>query len=68
LGAYDAFDSASFCRQRFWLFIAYVVSFASIIGAAAVMLKHMAEADGAAPPYVKWIGWVRSSATGGLCM
>ena len=61
LGSYDSFDSASYCRQRFWLFVAYVVSFASIIGAAAVLLKHMAMAGGQAPPHVKWTGWVRSA-------
>ena len=59
LSGYDAFDSASFCRQRFWLFIAYVVSFSSIIGAAAIMLQHMAADDGHPAAYVKWTGWVR---------
>jgi hypothetical protein len=58
LSPYDSFDSASFCRQRFWLFVAYVVSCSSIVGAAAVLLQHMSSKDGGTPPYVKWTGWV----------
>lgn len=36
---YDAFDEGVFCRSRFWLFLSYVVSFASVIGAAWVLLQ-----------------------------
>jgi uncharacterized CHY-type Zn-finger protein len=61
LADYDSFDSATFCRQRFWLFVAYVVSFVSIIGASAMLLKHMAQSGGGAAPHVKWTGWVRVS-------
>ena len=63
LSSYDSFDSAAFCRQRFWLFVAYVVSFASIIGASAMLLKHMAAGGGHAEPHVKWTGWVRATST-----
>mmetsp|Transcript_31909 Transcript_31909/g.70919 ORF Transcript_31909/g.70919 Transcript_31909/m.70919 type:complete len:167 (+) Transcript_31909:95-595(+) len=33
-------DAASFCRTRFWLFVSYVVSFASIVSAVWVMIQH----------------------------
>lgn len=39
---YDAFDEGVFCRSRFWLFLSYVVSFASVIGAAWVLLQGYA--------------------------
>ena len=59
LSSFDAFDSASYCRQRFWLFVAYVVSFGSIIGAVTLLLGHMHDGSIPAEPYEKWIGWVR---------
>ena len=31
-----------FCRSRFWLFISYIVSFASVVGAVWVLLGHYA--------------------------
>lgn len=57
LAAFDSFDSASYCRQRFWLFVAYVVSFGSIIGAVTLLLGHMSDDNGPSEPYEKWIGW-----------
>ncbi len=39
---YDAFDEGVFCRSRFWLFISYVISFASVIGACWVLLQGYA--------------------------
>lgn len=60
LAAFDSFDSASYCRQRFWLFVAYVVSFGSIIGAVTLLLGHMSDDNGPSEPYEKWIGWVRT--------
>ncbi|KAG2448465.1 hypothetical protein HYH02_006357 [Chlamydomonas schloesseri] len=38
----DPFDDASFCRSRLWLFVSYIVSFASIVAAVWVMLAHYA--------------------------
>jgi hypothetical protein len=37
LDEHDPFDEGVFCRSRFWLFLSYVVSFASIIGSVAVL-------------------------------
>lgn len=42
LEEYDPFDEGVFCRSRFWLFISYVVSFASVVGAVWVLLGHYA--------------------------
>ena len=42
LAEYDAFDDGGFCRSRFWLFLSYVVSFASVVGAVWVLLQHYA--------------------------
>jgi hypothetical protein len=42
LQEYDPFDEGVFCRSRFWLFISYVVSFASVAGAVWVLLGHYA--------------------------
>ena len=42
LEEYDPFDEGVFCRSRFWLFISYVVSFASVVGAGWVLLGHYA--------------------------
>lgn len=39
---FDAFDEGVFCRSRFWLFISYVVSFASVIAAVWVLLQGYA--------------------------
>lgn len=39
---YDPFDEGLYCRSRLWLFIAYVVSFGSIAGAAWVLLQAYA--------------------------
>ena len=40
LAEYDPFDDGSYCRSRFWLFVSYMVSFASIVGAVWVLLQH----------------------------
>jgi Uncharacterised protein family (UPF0220) len=42
LETYDAFDEGVFCRSRSWLFISYVVSFASVIAAVWVLLQGYA--------------------------
>ena len=42
LQEYDPFDEGVFCRSRFWLFISYVVSFASVAGSVWVLLGHYA--------------------------
>ena len=42
LEEYDPFDEGVFCRSRFWLFISYVVSFASVVGAVWGLLGHYA--------------------------
>lgn len=39
---YDPFDEGLYCRSRFWLFIAYVVSFGAIAGAVWVLLQNYA--------------------------
>ncbi|EFJ44911.1 hypothetical protein VOLCADRAFT_118500, partial [Volvox carteri f. nagariensis] len=39
---YDPFDDATYCRSRLWLFLSYIVSFASIVAAVWVMLAHYA--------------------------
>lgn len=57
LSSFDSFDAATFNRQRLWLFIAYVVSFGSIIGACVLLISHMSHEDAA--PYDRWVGWVR---------
>ena len=31
------------CRSRFWLFLSYVVSFASVVGAVWVLMQHYGE-------------------------
>ncbi len=43
LADYDPFDDGSYCRSRFWLFVSYVVSFGSIVGAVWVLLQHYGE-------------------------
>ncbi len=45
LETYDAFDEGVFCRSRSWLFISYVVSFASVIAAVWVLLQGYALGD-----------------------
>ena len=40
--AYDAYDDGVFCRARSWLFVSYVVSFGSIVGAVWVLLSDYA--------------------------
>lgn len=50
LNEYDPFDDGSFCRSRFWLFVSYMVSFASIVGAVWVLLQH----------YGGWVGAPRA--------
>lgn len=55
LSSFDSFDAATFNRQRLWLFIAYVVSFGSIIGACVLLISHMSHEDAA--PYDRWVGW-----------
>lgn len=40
---YDPFDDGGFCRSRFWLFLSYVVSFASLIAAVWVLVQHYGE-------------------------
>ena len=42
LQEYDPFDEGVFCRSRFWMFISYLVSFASIIGSVWVLLGKYA--------------------------
>lgn len=39
---YDSFDEGVYCRSRSWLFLAYLVSFGSIMAAVAVLLKDYA--------------------------
>eukprot|EP00882_Tetradesmus_deserticola_P003957 GHRQ01004183.1.p1 GENE.GHRQ01004183.1~~GHRQ01004183.1.p1 ORF type:complete len:172 (+),score=21.30 GHRQ01004183.1:184-699(+) len=39
---YDPFDDGGFCRSRFWLFLSYVVSFGSVVGAVWVLMQHYA--------------------------
>ena len=45
LEEYDAFDEGVYCRSRSWLFLAYIVSFGSIMGSVAVLLKSYALND-----------------------
>lgn len=42
LRAYDPFDDGSDCRMRFWLFISYIVSFASVVGAVWILVAQYA--------------------------
>ena len=42
---YDAFDEGVYCRSRSWLFLAYIVSFGSIMASVAVLLKEYALND-----------------------
>ena len=51
LESHDAFDEGVFCRSRFWLFLSYVVSFASIIGSVAVLLSQYALKPGVENPW-----------------
>lgn len=44
--AYDAYDDGVFCRARSWLFVSYVVSFGSIVGAVWVLLSDYALKEG----------------------
>lgn len=37
---YDPFDDGGLCRTRFWLFLSYIVSFGSLIGAVWVLAQH----------------------------
>lgn len=46
LSDFDPFDEGVYCRSRFWLFISYVVSFGSIIGAVWVFLAGYATKPG----------------------
>ena len=49
---YDSFDDGVYCRSRSWLFLAYLVSFGSIMAAVAVLLKDYAlneQVDGVWP-------------------
>ncbi|DBA93918.1 TPA: hypothetical protein ACH3X3_013956 [Trebouxia sp. C0006] len=41
----DSFDEGVYCRSRSWLFLAYLVSFGSIMGSVAVLLKSYALND-----------------------
>ncbi|KAL6745536.1 hypothetical protein V8C86DRAFT_2975444 [Haematococcus lacustris] len=34
----DPFDDAGYCRPRFWLFVSYLVSFASVVAAVWVLI------------------------------
>lgn len=43
--AFDSFDEGVYCRSRSWLFLAYLVSFGSIMAAVAVLLKDYALND-----------------------
>ena len=43
---YDAFDEGVYCRARFWLLSAYVVSVGAIIGSVLVMLHYYSLPDG----------------------
>ncbi len=45
LEEYDAFDEGVYCRSRSWLFLAYIVSFGSIMGSVAVLMKSYALND-----------------------
>lgn len=45
---YDPFDDGGFCRSRFWLFLSYVVSFASVVGSVWVLMQHYAANPAAA--------------------
>ena len=45
LEEYDAFDEGVYCRSRSWLFLAYIVSFGSIMASVAVLLKSYALND-----------------------
>ena len=45
LEEYDSFDEGVYCRSRSWLFLAYLVSFGSIMGSVAVLLKSYALND-----------------------
>ena len=42
---YDAFDEGVYCRSLSWLFMAYIVSFGSIMGSVAVLLQSYALND-----------------------
>lgn len=45
LEEYDAFDEGVYCRSRTWLFLAYIVSFGSIMASVAVLMKDYALND-----------------------
>ncbi|KAK9830631.1 hypothetical protein WJX81_007042 [Elliptochloris bilobata] len=51
LESHDPFDEGVFCRSRFWLFLSYVVSFASIVGSVAVLLSQYALKPGVENPW-----------------
>ena len=42
---YDSFDEGVYCRSRSWLFLAYIVSFGSIMASVAVLMKDYALND-----------------------
>lgn len=42
---FDTFDEGVYCRSRSWLFLAYIVSFGSIMGSVAVLLQSYALND-----------------------
>ncbi|GAX76275.1 hypothetical protein CEUSTIGMA_g3719.t1 [Chlamydomonas eustigma] len=51
----DPFDDASYCRARVWLFLSYVVSFASLVAAVWVMIQHYSSNPDFTPAE-KWPG------------
>ena len=42
---YDSFDEGVYCRSRSCLFLAYIVSFSSIMASVAVLMKDYALND-----------------------
>lgn len=46
LDAYDAFDEGVYCRARFWLLSAYIISVGAILGSVIVMLHYYGLAEG----------------------
>lgn len=48
LSSSEAFEEEVFCRARAWLFMSYVVAFASVIGATMILLAGKSTAIGVA--------------------
>eukprot|EP00850_Spirogloea_muscicola_P024703 SM001331S26849 [mRNA] locus=s1331:1446:2018:- [translate_table: standard] len=47
---FSPYDDGSGCRSRTWLFLAYVISFVSLAGAAGMLIQDSVVAGGSAWP------------------